>query len=118
MIPLLIPMRVSLSDFWNMTPKEFYALSEGIKIEKERKDEEMYTQALYFKRAFEVVMAHFGAGLAGKKSDAEFFKKPFLVMAKEKQNETIENQVQRQIYEAQAWAIALRKNGLPPSPYQ
>ena len=38
----------------------------------------MYIQGLYVYRAFSTVMSHFGAGLSGKKSDAEYFDMPLL----------------------------------------
>ena len=39
-------------------------------------DEEAWMDNAYTLRAFEVVMAHFGAGLSGKRSSAKYFDTP------------------------------------------
>ena len=60
------------------------------------RDEEAWMNGMYVKNAFEVVMAHFGAGLAGKTSDAKYFEEPLLNDVKE-QRELTEEEKQREV---------------------
>lgn len=63
-------------------------------------DEQAYYQGLYNLKAFEVVMAHFGAGLSGKKSDAGYLDKPILqdIDGKHRSKETLaEDETQKAV---------------------
>lgn len=51
----------------------------------------MYNMGLYVKIAFDVVMANFGAGLAGKHRKAEYIDKPIHELMEEKEYEKKED---------------------------
>ena len=57
----------------------------------------MHSMGMYSKIAFEVVMAHFGANLVGKKSDAEYIKEPFLQQHREQNKVLTEEEKQREV---------------------
>ena len=60
------------------------------------RDEEAWMNNFYTMRAFEVVMAHFGAGLSGKKSSAKYYEEPLLGNVQEKR-ELTEEEKQREV---------------------
>lgn len=60
------------------------------------RDEEAWINNIYTMRAFEVVMAHFGAGLSGKKSSAKYFEEPMLKNV-QGQRELTEEEKQREV---------------------
>lgn len=59
-------------------------------------DSLLYSAGLYNKIAFEVVMSHFAAGLANKKSKAEYLDKPLLAQIEEKSKPMKEKELQKQ----------------------
>lgn len=77
-------------------PADLEPYAKAHKIEMQEKDSGMYFMGAYNKIAFEVVMAHFGAGLAGKKSDAEYPKEPFMMKSENKKMLT-EAEMQREV---------------------
>lgn len=56
-------------------------------MEMKDKDALMHNMGLYNKIAFDVVMANFGAGLAGKRGKAEYLDKPIYQLLEEKEYE-------------------------------
>ena len=110
-------MHISLSDFWDMTPREFNSLFKGYKLDMKRKDEEAWMQGLYNYKAFETVMSHVMASLAGKKSDATYLDKPFMQKVQEIRKLSSKEQTDKEFMSAQVWVHQLKKSGLPPSPY-
>lgn len=100
-------------------PADLEPYSKEYQLEERKIDERLYSAGLYNKIAQEVVMAHFGAGLAGKKSKAEYPKEPFLLRnTAEKQNKNTYNESQEEIavFEMKQRIKALRAQGLPESP--
>lgn len=77
-------------------PADLEPYAKAHKLEIQEKDSGMYFMGAYNKIAFEVVMAHFGAGLGGKKSDAEYLKEPFMMKFEGKKVLT-EAEKQRQV---------------------
>ena len=77
-LPYALSIGISYKDFWHMNPRRIRAFGEAHKKKTQILDEYMWQMGWYNKEAFQVVMAHFGAGLSGKKSDAEYIKKPLL----------------------------------------
>ncbi len=61
----------------------------------QQEDSQMYSMGIYNKIAYEVVMAHFGAGLAGKKSKAKYIEKPFSQEIEEKRKEPTEEELKK-----------------------
>lgn len=59
-------------------PSDLEPYSKAHKEEIKEVDSLLYSMGLYNKMAYEVVMAHFGAGLAGKTSRAKYIEAPFL----------------------------------------
>lgn len=70
----------------------------------------------YNLEAFQVVMSHFSAGLAGKKSHAEYMNHPILYEAKNAENKNKESQEEVALYEMKQRIRLLRDSGLPESP--
>lgn len=106
-----------MTEFWECTPKELNALFKGYREQKQIDDEKMYTQGLYNKIAYEVVMSHFAAGFAGKKSKAKYVEKPFLQLAKDKTIKPTSAKCDRDKAVWDMWAQSCANSGLPPSPY-
>lgn len=79
-------------------------------------DEQAYYQGLYNLKAFEVVMAHFGAGLTGKTSHVEYFKNPIMQEADTEKNSNPESKEEVAVFEAKQRIELLRRQGLPESP--
>ena len=77
-------------------PADLEPYAKAYKLEKREQDAQAHSMGLYNKIAFEVVMAHYGAGLAGKKSDAEYIKEPFLQKATQNKALT-EEEKQREV---------------------
>lgn len=78
-------------------PKELRPYEIAYRQKLEAIDELLWQNNLYAKVAFEVVMSHFGAGLAGKKSKAQYIEKPFLQQAKENnEQELTEEELRKQ----------------------
>lgn len=94
--PKAYAMGVSWQEFWGMNPHIIKLLAKGHQEKIKEIDALMHTMGFYNKIAYEVVMAHFGAGLAGKSSSAEYIKKPFLEL-QEDQTPLTEEQKQREV---------------------
>lgn len=60
------------------------------------RDEEAWINNMYTMRAFEVVMAHFGAGLSGKTSSIKYYEEPLLGNIQGKR-ELTEEEKQREV---------------------
>lgn len=73
------------------------------------RDEEAWVNNAYTLRAFEVVMAHFGAGLSGKSSSAKYYEKPIFSEAYEQRELTAEEK-QREVNKFFARENARRVN--------
>lgn len=67
--------------------------------------------------AFETVMAHFGAGLAGKNSNAKYLEKPRLAEIADNQNltqeEIDERELQKMLFAEQQWQMVASMKNLP-----
>lgn len=61
-------------------PADLEPYAKAHKLEMMECDAQMHGMGKYAEIAFGVVMAHFGAGLAGKDSKAEYIEKPFMQM--------------------------------------
>lgn len=97
------------------TPKILKAHNESYKIKKIMRDEELWLQGRYNLEAYIVALSHFGAGLTGKISHAEYFKKPFMQEI-ESNNSNTESKEQIAVFEMKKRTKALRKNGMSESP--
>lgn len=79
--------------FWHLNPTKLKPFYEAYKIKKKMRDEEVWLfWGTYGYSAFETVMAHFGAGLAGKKSKAKYIDKPIMQKMEENNVELTEEQ--------------------------
>lgn len=61
-------------------PADLEPYAKAHNLELMEHDAQMHSMGKYNEIAFSVVMAHFGAGLAGKDSHAEYIEKPFMQM--------------------------------------
>ncbi len=66
-------------------PADLEPYAKAHKLEIAEKDELMHVSGLYDKSAFETVMSHFGAGLAGKRSRAKYLEKPITQMVQDQE---------------------------------
>ena len=105
-------MHISLSDFWDMTPREFDSLFKGYKLDMKRKDEEAWMQGLYNMLAFREVLNK----AFGKNSENQYPSQSLMAL-NEKQKLSPKEQVDKELMSAQVWVHQLKKSGLPPSPY-
>ena len=64
-------------------PADLEPYNKAYSIELREKDALMHTMGRYNKIAFDVVMAHFGSGLAGKTCNEKYIDKPFMQMVDE-----------------------------------
>ena len=87
-------MTVEDIDWSCPTDLEPYAKARNLEIREI--DAFLHSAGAYNKIAYEVVMAHFGAGLAGKKSDAKYVEHPFMQKEKAKAYLT-EEEKQREV---------------------
>ena len=82
--------------FWHLTPAKLESFFKAHRIRRKMRDEEAWVNNAYTLRAFEVVMAHFGAGLSGKRSSAKYYEKPIFSEAYEPRELTVEEK-QREV---------------------
>ena len=78
-------------------PIELVAYGKAHRLRQKMRDEELWLQGFYIKNAFETVMAHFGAGLAGKKSDAKYIEEPISQASDNKKQLTTEEEKQKAV---------------------
>lgn len=69
------------------SPADLEPYRRAYELEMKNKDTLMHNMGLYNKMAFDVVMANFGAGLAGKRGKAEYLDKPIYQLLEEKEYE-------------------------------
>lgn len=81
-----------------------------MKDELERLDALMWQNGLYTKKAFEVVMAAFEAGLSGKQSKDTYFDKPFSQQPEVKSGGMSEEELQKQRELFVAKLMAMQSN--------
>lgn len=67
------------------------------KLKQKMKDEEMWLHNRYTLNALSVALAHFGAGLSGKKSQAEYPERPYMQDDVSLQGELSEAEKQRAV---------------------
>lgn len=79
-------------------------------------DEQMWIMGRYVLEALNVAFSHFSAGLAGKKSHTEYFKKPILHDIEEKDNGNPESREEIAAFEMKQRIKLLKQQGLPESP--
>lgn len=98
-------------------PKELEPYDLGLKLQMKRQDEMNYYNSLYELRAFQVALSQFGAGLAGKSSQAKFYDNPFF---KEIDGmESIGNKESKEeiaVFEMKQRANSLKRLGMKESP--
>lgn len=100
-----------------MNPKKLGYCLKGYRLHEQVIDEMMWRNGLYTKKAFEVVMSAFGAGLAGKTSHEKYFEKPFSQEIEEKREPKYkESNEECAVFEMKQRINLLRKSGLPESP--
>lgn len=116
-MPFALTIGVPYELFFKLTPNKLPAFYKSYQQKKRAKDEEMYYQAYYNMRAFEVVIAHFAAGLSGKKSDAKFLERPILWAVYEEENLTQEErdrkEIEEMLHNEKLWEINDELRGLP-----
>ena len=101
----------------NSCPEELRPYDEALRLQTMRQDEINYINAQYNLRAFQVALAQFGAGLSGKTSHAEFFKKPFMQEASESiHNSNKESREEVAVFEMKQRTKLLQKQGMKISP--
>lgn len=87
---------LSVDDIDWSCPADLEPYAKAHKLEMRENDSYMYFMGAYNKIAFEVVMAQFGAGISGEKSDAQYIKEPFLQQM-EQSKELSEEEKQREV---------------------
>lgn len=100
-------------------PADLEPYAKAHDLELREADSLMHEMGLYNKLAFEVIMSHFSAGLAGKKSDAKYIEKPLISKMeeeKEKQSTNKESNEEIAVFEMKQRIKILRQSGLPESP--
>lgn len=65
------------------SPADLEPYSKAYGLNMKHTDTLMYNMGLYAKVAFDVVMANFGSGIAGKRGKAEYIEKPIHELAEE-----------------------------------
>lgn len=95
-LPNALAVDVPYEVFWHLNPKKLESFYDAYKIKQKMRDEEAWANNIYTLRAFQVVMAQFGAGLSGKRSTAQYFEKPFMEEVHE-QRELTEEEKQREV---------------------
>lgn len=106
----------SINDINWSCPADLDPYAKAYKLQIQQQDSQMYSMGIYNKIAYEVVMAHFGAGLAGKNSKVEYIDKPFLQEVKNTNNKNKESKEEIAIFEMKQRIKTLRQQGLPESP--
>ena len=109
-------MGVPYETFWHLSPVKLEAFSEAHRLKQKMNDEQMWIMGRYMLEALGVSLAHFGAGLAGKKSDAKYLEKPFLQDVEKGTNVKGENREEIAVFEAKQRVRLLKQQGLPESP--
>ena len=89
-------------EFMKSKPIELVSYGLAYKMQEKKKDEDMWRQGFYVYKAFETVMAHFSAGLSGRKCKAEYPQEPFS-FAKQSNDKDI--QKQRELFVAGLMAM-------------
>lgn len=79
-------------------------------------DEQMWIMGRYVLEALNVAFSHFSAGLSGKESTAEYFKKPFLQNIETQDNGNPESREEIAAFEMKQRIKLLKQQGLPESP--
>lgn len=98
-------------------PKELRPYEIAYKKKLKTIDEILWQNGLYTKKAFEVVMSAFGAGMSGKTSHEKYFEKPFSQEIEEKSKpKHKESNEECAVFEMKQRINLLRKSGLPESP--
>ena len=77
-LPQALAVGVPYEVFWHLNPKKLESFYDAYRIKQKIRDEEAWIENIYTLRAFQVVMAQFGAGLSGKRSNAQYFEKPLM----------------------------------------
>lgn len=95
-LPNALAVGVPYEVFWHLNPKKLESFYDAYKIKQKMRDEEAWANNIYTLRAFQVVMAQFGAGLSGKRSTAQYFEKP-LMGEVSRQRELTEEEKQREV---------------------
>lgn len=75
-------------------PIELKAYGKAFQMKLKAKDEELWLQGRYNLEALQVVFSHFGAGLAGEKSDAQYPNEPISFMREK--NELSEEELKKE----------------------
>ena len=101
-LPYALSIGMTRREFMKSKPIELVSYGLAYKMQKKKKDEEMWLQGFYVYKAFETVMAHFSAGLSGKKCKAEYPQEPFS-FAKQSNDKDI--QKQRELFVAGLMAM-------------
>ena len=115
MLPLYLAMGMTKDDFLHSTPYELVAYEDAFHLRREIEDEKAWLQGLYNYRAFMVALSHFGAGLSGKKSQAEYMNEP-LMQAHKKINADDNSNEEQAVFEMKQRIHMLEMQGLPASP--
>lgn len=98
-------------------PADLEPYANAHRLEIRERDSLNHEMGLYNKIAFEVVMAHFGAGLSGKKSPAKYIDKPFMIDGFEDENNpNREGKEGIAVFEMKKRTNMLARNGLQASP--
>lgn len=71
-------MGISWSEFWNLNPRIIKLYVEGHKEKIKEIDYLLWLMGKYNFDAQMVALNHFGAGLSGKRSQAEYLEKPYM----------------------------------------
>ena len=106
-MPYALSIGMTKQEFMRSKPIELVSYGIAHKYNQKRKDEELWLQGYYNFQALQVALAHFGAAMAGSKSDAKYPDTP-LLQHKSKYDgltqEEIDNlEIQQMILAEEAW---------------
>lgn len=118
MLPNALLCGVSYELFWHLNPTKLKPFYKAFELKRKLEDEQAWMYwGNYGFSALETVFAHFGAGLAGKSSQAKYIEKPRLAEIIENQNltqeEIDEKELQKMLFAEKQWQMVANMKNLP-----
>lgn len=96
-MPYFLAIGVAHEEFMHSTPNMLSAYTKAHRLKQKMKDEEMWLHNKYTLEALSVALAHFGAGLSGKTSQAKYPEEPFMKDAGKSKAELSEEEKQKAV---------------------
>ena len=105
MLPYALFIGMTKKEFMKSKPIELKAYGKAFEMKMKTRDEELWLQGRYNLEALQVVFSHFGAGLSGKQSKAEYPKEPISFMKTNEELTEEEKERQREMFVARLKAM-------------